>query len=340
MKENPSSSSPILITGAAGFIGFHLAKRLLEEGSHVVGVDNLNDYYNVQLKKDRLAEIASHPHFKFFRTDITARDEFRSIFEASSFGLVLHMAAQAGVRYSLNNPHAYVESNLVGFLNLLENCREFKIPHLVYASSSSVYGTNTEIPFSTNHRTDHPANLYAATKKANELMAHAYAHLYQIPCTGLRFFTVYGPWGRPDMAIFLFTRAILEGRPIDLFNQGKMKRDFTYIDDIVAGVIRISRVVPDPKKMISEKSTDSTPNRIFNIGNNQPVALDSLVELLEKITGKKAKKNLLPLQPGDIPETWAHIEDLQKEIGFAPATSLEKGLQEFVKWFKTYYKIN
>jgi UDP-glucuronate 4-epimerase len=334
----------ILVTGAAGFIGFHLSKRLLERGDEVVGLDNLNDYYDVNIKLARLKQVAMDPGFKPVRIDLADRDAMKRLFEEEKFEVVVNLAAQAGVRYSLINPYSYIDSNISGFLNILEGCRHNNIKHLVFASSSSVYGANTKMPFSVHYNVDHPVSLYAATKKANELMAHTYASLYRIPCTGLRFFTVYGPWGRPDMALFLFTRAIIEGRPIDVFNYGKMQRDFTYIDDIVEGVIRVmDRVAaPDPDWSGHEpdSATSYAPYKLYNIGNNNPVELMHYIEVLEQCLGKKAEKNLLPIQAGDVPATYADVDDLIKDVGFKPSTSIEEGIKKFVSWYREYYKIS
>jgi UDP-glucuronate 4-epimerase len=332
----------LLVTGAAGFIGYHVAKRLLERGDEVVGLDNLNNYYDVSLKQARLAQLVGHPNFRFVRMELADRPGIAGLFAAEGFEKVVHLAAQAGVRYSLENPHAYVDSNLVGFVNILEGCRHSGVQHLVFASSSSVYGANTRMPFSIHHNVDHPVSLYAATKKANELMAHTYSHLYRLPTTGLRFFTVYGPWGRPDMALFLFTRAILAGRPIDVYNFGKMRRDFTFIDDIVEGVIRVTDRVATPNPEWSgdnpDPGTSAAPYRNYNIGNNQPVELLHLIETLEKALGRKAEKNLLPLQPGDVPATFADLDDLVRDVGFKPATSIEEGVRRFVEWYRGYYR--
>jgi len=332
----------ILITGAAGFIGFHLSQRLLTAGRAVVGIDNLNPYYDVHLKEDRLRILEGHEAFRFIRLDISDREALSSLFDGEKPRLVVHLAAQAGVRYSLTNPHAYLESNLSGFLNILEGCRRIRTDHLVFASSSSVYGANTRMPFSIHDNVDHPVSLYAATKKANELMAHSYAALYKIPCTGLRFFTVYGPWGRPDMALFLFTRAILAGEPIDVYNEGRMERDFTYIDDIVEGIIRVMDRTPAPNPAWDganpDPATSFAPYKIYNIGNNQPVALLDFIATLEKNLGKKAMLNLLPMQPGDVPATYADVEDLMADVGFKPATSIGAGIQRFVDWYRDYYK--
>ncbi len=329
-----------LITGAAGFIGFHLSKRLLGQGNSVVGIDNLNEYYDVNLKKSRLNELKGDPEFIFHKLDLVDRNGIEKIFSENRFDYVVNLAAQAGVRYSLKNPHAYVDSNIVGFLNILEGCRNSDIKHLVFASSSSVYGANTMMPFSVHHNVDHPISLYAATKKSNELMAHSYSSLYKLPCTGLRFFTVYGPLGRPDMALFLFTKAILENRPIDIFNQGKMKRDFTYIDDIVEGVVRVAVNIPEPDTGWNSDEPDSAtsyaPYRIYNIGNNNPIELLKFIEVLEDCLGKKAEKNLLPMQPGDVHETCADVDDLI-DIGFKPSTPIEKGIKKFVEWYLGYY---
>ena len=329
-----------LITGAAGFIGFHLSKRLLEHGNSVVGIDNLNDYYDVNLKKTRLNELKEYPGFTFHKLDLVDRKGIERLFSENKFDYVVNLAAQAGVRYSLTNPRAYIDSNIVGFLNILEGCRHSDIKHLVFASSSSVYGANTKMPFSVHQNVDHPISLYAATKKSNELMAHSYSSLYKLPCTGLRFFTVYGPLGRPDMAPFLFTSAILENRPIDVFNKGKMKRDFTYIDDIVEGVVRVTVNIPVlDTGWNSDKpdpATSYAPYRLYNIGNNNPIELMQFIEVLEDCLGKKAEKNLLPMQPGDVHETCADVDDLIN-IGFKPSTPIEKGIKEFVKWYLDYY---
>jgi UDP-glucuronate 4-epimerase len=331
--------SRVLVTGAAGFIGFHLCLRLIENGDEVLGVDNLNDYYDVGLKKARLSLLDGRSGFRFLRLDLSDRLGVSALFEGPRFDAVVNLAAQAGVRYSLKNPHAYVESNISGFLNVLEGCRNSGAGHLVFASSSSVYGANTKMPFSVHDRADHPVSLYGATKKANELMAHTYAHLYGLPCTGLRFFTVYGPWGRPDMAYFLFTEAIVEGWPIDVFNFGKMKRDFTYIDDIVEGVVRVMDRVPasSPSWDENDPSRSCAPYRLYNIGNNNPVELMRFIEVLEECLGKKAVKNFLPMQPGDVPATCADIDDLMNEVGFKPSTPIEVGLRRFIEWFRGYY---
>ena len=333
----------ILVTGAAGFIGFHLSQRFLDAGDTVVGIDNLNDYYDVNLKKSRLARLENHRRFRFIRMDLADREGIAALFKKEAFELVVHLAAQAGVRYSIVNPYAYIDSNLVGFINILEGCRQQKVQHLVFASSSSVYGANTLMPFSVHHTVDHPLSLYAATKKANELMAHTYASLYNLPCTGLRFFTVYGPWGRPDMALFLFTKAILEDQPIDVYNQGNMKRDFTYIDDIIEGVYRVAAKIPAPNPKWQgnhpDPATSFAPYKIYNIGNNHPVELIYFIETLEKNLHKKAKKIFLPMQPGDVPATCADVDDLMADVGFKPATSIEEGIKKFLSWYKDYYKL-
>ena len=330
----------ILVTGTAGFIGFHLAKRLLDRGDTVVGLDNVNNYYDVRLKHARMAVLDKHPNYKFFRADLSDRAAVEKIFKEERPQRVVNLAAQAGVRYSLTNPHVYVESNLVGFINILEGCRHHGVEHLVYASSSSVYGANTQMPFSIHHNVDHPVSLYAATKKANELMAHTYSHLYSLPTTGLRFFTVYGPWGRPDMALFIFTKAILEGRPIDVFNEGRMRRDFTYIDDIIEGVVRVTDRVAAPNSSWDSANPDSgtskAPYRIYNIGNNNPVELMHLIETLEKCLGKRVEKRMLPMQAGDVPATYADVEDLIRDVGFKPATPIEEGVGRFVEWYKSF----
>jgi UDP-glucuronate 4-epimerase len=324
----------ILVTGAAGFIGYHLAQRLLSQGQQVYGIDNLNDYYDVNLKKARLEQLQPHSEFTFQELDLSDRVDISQLFQNHKFDRVVHLAAQAGVRYSLQNPHAYADSNLMGFLNILEGCRHSKIEHLVFASSSSVYGANTKVPFAVSDNVDHPISLYAATKKANELMAHSYSHLYNLPLTGLRFFTVYGPWGRPDMAYFKFVKAIAENKPIDVYNFGKMQRDFTYIDDVVEGVVR---VMEKPPQGNSQNSTSSAPYKIYNIGNNSPVELLTFIEVIEKAMGKTAVKNLLPMQPGDVPSTYADVDDLMQDVGFKPATSIEEGIHHFVEWYKDYY---
>jgi len=318
-----------LVTGAAGFIGFHLCCRLLAEDQSVVGVDSLNSYYDVGLKRDRLAQLAGNPAFEFLQLDLADRTPTQRLFDEGSFDTVLHMAAQAGVRYSLENPHAYAESNLMGFLNLIEGCRHTAVQHLIYASSSSVYGDSFKSPSSTTDAVDHPISLYAATKKANELMAHAYSHLYDLPTTGLRFFTVYGPWGRPDMAIYKFTDAISQGRPIDVYNHGKMRRSFTYIDDVVDGVVRVAAQIP---------GGDPVPYRIYNIGNDQSIELEQMIDLLEAALGKRAVRNYLELQPGDVRETCADISDLKEAVGYAPTTPIEMGITRFVEWYREYTK--
>jgi UDP-glucuronate 4-epimerase len=332
----------ILVTGAAGFIGFHLTKALIAKGERVCGLDNLNDYYSVQLKRDRLSQLMPLPGFRFAEVNLEDQSNMRKLFDESKFERVVHLAAQAGVRYSLTHPEAYIQSNIVGFNNVLEGCRHTKVPHLMYASSSSVYGTNVVQPFSVHHNVDHPVSLYAATKKANELMAHTYSHLYQLPTTGLRFFTVYGPWGRPDMALYIFTKAILEGRPIDVFNQGKMRRDFTYVDDIVEALVRLIDVIATRNDQFDIEKPDpgssQCPYRVYNIGNNQPVELAHFIEVIEKCLGIQAKKNLLPLQPGDVPATFADVSDLERAIGFRPQTSIESGIQRFIDWYKAYHK--
>jgi UDP-glucuronate 4-epimerase len=329
----------ILVTGAAGFIGFHLSQKLLASGEAVIGLDNLNDYYDVSLKKTRLEQLRNHKNFQFHQTDLADRSGIDELFSVCQPEIVVHLAAQAGVRYSLAHPHAYIDSNLVGFANILEGCRHTGVKHLVYASSSSVYGANTKIPFAPSDRVDRPVSLYAATKKANELMAFTYSHLYDLPTTGLRFFTVYGPWGRPDMAYFLFTQAILKGEPIKVFNYGQMRRDFTYIDDIVEGVVRVMAKIP--ARSISEEipGVSPAPYKLYNIGNNQPVNLLDFIDILENYLGKKAEKQLLPIQPGDVPETYADIDDLTRDTGFKPHTPIEVGLQKFVDWYRSFYGV-
>jgi len=330
-----------LVTGTAGFIGYHLAEKLLARGDSVVGVDNVNDYYDVRLKEARLARLAGHSAHRFERVDLADRAALERVFSENGPQVVVNLAAQAGVRYSVTNPHAYVDSNLVGFVNVLEACRHHGVEHLVYASSSSVYGGNTTTPFSVHDNVDHPLSLYAATKKANELMAHTYSHLYRLPTTGLRFFTVYGPWGRPDMAMFLFTRAILAGKPIDVFNHGNMLRDFTYVDDIVEGVVRTADTVATPDPSWSgaspDPSTSNAPYRLYNIGNNQPVQLMRLIEVLESELGRVAEKNFLPMQPGDVPATYADVDALTTAVGFKPSTPLEVGVKRFVEWYRGFY---
>lgn len=334
-------SKRFLVTGAAGFIGYHLCQRLLARGDQVVGIDNLNDYYDVTLKQARLDRLTVQQNFTFAKCDLARRPDLDAVFAGAGFDVVVNLAAQAGVRYSLQNPRAYVDANIVGFMNILEGCRHQQVGHLVYASSSSVYGANTAMPFSVDHNVDHPVSLYAASKKANELMAHTYAHLYRLPCTGLRFFTVYGPWGRPDMAMFLFTRAILAGEPIDIYNHGQMQRDFTYIDDIIEGVVRVSdRPAPVNPSWSSDQpdpGTSSAPYRLYNIGNNQPVALLRLIDILEQALGRTAIRNFLPIQPGDVPATWADVDALVADVGFKPATSIESGVARFVEWYRGYY---
>jgi len=333
----------ILVTGSAGFIGSTLSLRLLERGDEVIGVDNVNDYYDVNLKLARLERTRAFPKFTEIRASLEDCSAIESAFVKHRPERVVNLAAQAGVRYSLTNPHAYIDSNLVGFTNILEGCRHHNVEHLVYASSSSVYGANTRMPFSVHDNVDHPVSLYAASKKANELMAHTYSHLYKLPTTGLRFFTVYGPWGRPDMALFLFTKNILAGEPIDVYNYGKCQRDFTYIDDIVEGVIRtldkIPESNPDWSGNVPDSATSLAPYRLYNIGNNQPVELLHFIKVLEDCLGKQAQQNLLPLQPGDVPATYADVEDLMRDVGFKPATPIEDGIKRFVEWYKAYYKI-
>jgi len=331
----------ILVTGVAGFIGFHTAAKLLGRGEVVVGLDNLNAYYDVRLKLARLALLEKEPAFRFVRLDLADRAGMADLFAAERFDRVIHLGAQAGVRYSLQNPLAYVDSNLVGTANVLEGCRHNDVSHLVYASTSSVYGANTRMPFSVHQNVDHPLSFYAATKKANELMAHTYADLYGLPVTGLRFFTVYGPWGRPDMALFMFTRNILAGRPIDVFNYGHHRRDFTYVDDIAEGVVRACDRIATPNAQWSgddpDPGTSRAPYRLYNIGNNRPIELRRYIELLEACLGRKAQMNLLPLQPGDVPDTWADIADLQRDVGYTPATPVEVGIRRFVDWYLAYY---
>ena len=333
----------ILVTGAAGFIGMTATLRLLERGDEVVGLDNLNDYYDVTLKQSRLDRLTPHPKFRFCKADVVDREGIEKLFTTEKFDRVIHLAAQAGVRYSLQNPRAYIDSNVVGFMNILEGCRHSQVGHLVYASSSSVYGGNTRMPFSEHDSVDHPVSMYAATKKANELMAHTYSHLFGLPTTGLRFFTVYGPWGRPDMALFLFTKAILEGRAIDVFNEGNMQRDFTYVDDIVEGVTRVldrpatANASYDP--LVADPATSNVPYRVFNIGNNNPVPLLDFIGCIEEALGRKAEKNLLPLQDGDVPATYANTDALRYWVGFVPATPVKTGIAKFVQWYREYYKV-
>ena len=333
----------VLVTGAAGFIGFHLSKRLLEEGCQVVGLDIINDYYDPAIKEARLELLKPYEKFKFVKIDLADKPAMDELFAQEKFDVVVNLAAQAGVRYSLVNPQSYVDSNLVGFVNILEGCRHNDVKHLVFASSSSVYGSNTKMPFSVHDNVDHPVSLYAASKKSNELMAHAYAHLFGVPCTGLRFFTVYGPWGRPDMALFLFTKAILEDKPINVFNYGRMQRDFTYIDDIIEGVVRVMAKPAAPNSEWSGDNPDPgssyAPYKIYNIGNNQPVELMHFIKVIEETLGKKAEKNLLPLQPGDVPATYADIDDLVKDTGFKPSTPLEIGIPKFIEWYRDYFKV-
>jgi UDP-glucuronate 4-epimerase len=333
----------ILVTGAAGFIGAALSMRLLERGDEVIGLDNLNDYYEVSLKEARLARLYGHPRFRFLRVDVSDRAAMEQVFKTEQPERVMHLAAQAGVRYSLTHPHAYVDANLVGFMTILEGCRHNGIEHLVYASSSSVYGANTRMPFSVHDNVDHPVSLYAATKKANELMAHSYSHLYGLPVTGLRFFTVYGPWGRPDMSLFSFTRSILAGQPIEVFNYGHHRRDFTYIDDLVEGVMRVIDAVARPNPAWSGDSPDPgtsrAPYRLYNIGNNHPVNLLRFIEVLEGCLGRVADKKLLPLQPGDVPDTYADVKDLVDDVAYRPATPVEVGVERFVNWYRDYYQV-
>jgi len=332
-----------LVTGAAGFIGFHLCKRLLDDGNSVAGIDNVNSYYDVNLKLARLNILQQFNNFNFYKTDIADLSDMEAIFSGyqTPFDVVINLAAQPGVRYSLKNPHSYISSNIVGFTNILECCRHNNVKHLVFASSSSIYGMNNKIPFSVSDNVDHPVSLYAASKKTNELMAHTYAHLYGLPCTGLRFFTAYGPWGRPDMAYFSFTKAIMEGTPIDVFNFGKMKRDFTYIDDIVEGVVRVMNKIPQPNPDWDRENPDPgssyAPYKLYNIGNNNPVELIKFIEILEMNIGKKAQKNMLPMQQGDVPVTYANVDDLINDVGFKPSTPLEDGIQSFVEWYREYY---
>ncbi len=333
----------VLVTGAAGFIGFHLARRLLDDGCAVVGLDNLNPYYDVTLKHARLDRLTPYDRFSFIKGDLADRVAMEKLFQKAEFDVVVNLAAQAGVRYSVTHPHAYIDANLVGFGNILEGCRHQGIPHLVFASSSSVYGANTKMPFSVHHNVDHPVSLYAATKKANELMAHTYSHLYGLRCTGLRFFTVYGPWGRPDMALFLFTRAILAGEPITVFNHGKMQRDFTYIDDIVEGLVRVMGTLPEPdarwRSEQPDPGTSYAPYRVYNIGNNQPVDLLDFIATLETVLGRKAEKDFQDLQPGDVIATYADIDDLETQMGFTPGTPIRDGIRRFVDWYTEYYRI-
>lgn len=336
-----SRLAKILVTGAAGFIGYHIAKHLVARNDLVVGIDNLNAYYDVNLKRARLADIGNHPNFCFSLTDITDDRTLAQLFDEHEPEVVVHLAAQAGVRYSLENPRAYIDSNIVGFLNILESCRRHDVQHLVFASSSSVYGANTKMPFSIHHNVDHPVSLYAASKKANELMAHTYSHLYGLPSTGLRFFTVYGPWGRPDMALFLFTKAILSGQPIDVFNHGEMQRDFTYVDDVVEGVLRLLERPPQPDPEWSgddpNPGTSRAPFRLYNIGNSRPVPLMKMITTLEECLGKTAEKRMCPMQPGDVVATYADVDDLTRAVGYSPSTPVEFGVQQFVQWYREYY---
>lgn len=331
----------VLVTGAAGFIGYHTAVRLLGRGDEVIGLDNLSEYYDVRLKRARLARLEAQPGFTFHRLDLGDREGVERFFAGQRPDTIIHLAAQAGVRYSLTNPHAYVHSNLTGFLHVLEGCRQHGVRHLVYASTSSVYGANTQMPFSERQSANHPITLYAATKKANELMAHSYSHLFGIPTTGLRFFTVYGPWGRPDMALFVFTKAMLEGRPIQLFNRGLMRRDFTYVDDIVEGVVRVAdqpaTASPAWRGDAPDPSTSAAPWRLFNIGNSRPTDLLRYIHVLEECLGRKSERELLPMQPGDVPETWADVDALDQAVGYRPATPIEVGVRRFVEWYRTYY---
>lgn len=333
----------ILVTGSAGFIGFHLAKKIIKQGYHVVGIDNLNEYYDIKLKQDRLKILNQNENFRFFQIDLVDYEALTQLFKKYNFTYVVNLAAQAGVRYSLTNPHAYLESNLRGFLNILETCRHSRIKHLVYASSSSVYGANKNFPFTVHQNVDHPLSLYAASKKSNELMAHSYSSLYDLPTTGLRFFTVYGPYGRPDMALFLFTKSILENKPIEVFNNGKMIRDFTYIDDIVEGIARIIPLIAKPNPQWNglepDPATSFAPYRIYNIGNNKPVHLDQFIEVIENKLGKKAIKKLMPMQDGDVPETSADVSDLMRDANFKPSTSIEFGVSQFIDWYLDYYKL-
>ena len=333
-----------LVTGAAGFIGYHVAERLLARGDEVVGLDNLNPYYDPSLKQARLERLQQRPGFRFVHLDLTDREGIEALFASERFPRVIHLAAQAGVRYSVSHPHAYIESNVTGFLHVIEGCRHHGAEHLTYASTSSVYGMNTAMPFSVHQNVDHPVSLYAATKKANELMAHAYSHLYGLPTTGLRFFTVYGPWGRPDMALFLFTRAILEQRPIEVFNHGKMQRDFTYISDIVEGVVRASDRVAEPDATWSsdlpDPATSAAPYRLYNIGNNTPTPLMELIAALERHLGRRAEQVLVPMQPGDVPATWADVSDLERDVGFHPGTPVDEGVRRFVEWYREFYGID
>jgi len=338
-----TSSRPVLVTGAAGFIGFHLCQRLLAEGRTVVGLDSMNEYYDVNLKRARLERLKAFPNFDFEHVDLAERDRISALFQSAAPEIVVNLAAQAGVRYSLTNPHAYAESNLSGFLNILEGCRHASVGHLVYASSSSIYGGSTRMPFSVHDSADHPLSLYAASKKANELMAHTYSHLFALPTTGLRFFTVYGPWGRPDMALFIFAKAILAGEPIDVFNHGNMQRDFTYVDDIVEGIIRVMRqpatANPQWSSAAPDPATSNAPYRIHNIGGSSPVELNRLIEVLEDALGKKAIRNLMPFQPGDVPATFADVSSLEQATGFRPKIPIEIGVPRFVEWYREFYEV-
>ncbi|MGI0486694.1 NAD-dependent epimerase [Pantanalinema rosaneae CENA516] len=327
----------ILVTGVAGFIGFHLANRLLRDGFQVYGIDNLNPYYEVSLKQARLAQLQPQAEFTFQALDLSDRAGIAQLFQTHAFDYVVNLAAQAGVRYSLENPWAYVDSNIAGFINVLEGCRQTQVKHLVFASSSSIYGANPKVPFAVSDQVDHPISLYAATKKANELMAHTYSHLYQLPTTGLRFFTVYGPWGRPDMAYFKFVKAIVEGKPIDIYNYGKMKRDFTYVDDVIEGIVRVLSHVPAANS--SPDLPTAAPYKLYNIGNHSPVELMEFITVIEQILGKTAEKRLLPMQPGDVPATYADVDDLMREVGFKPSTPIEVGIQRFVDWYCQYYQV-
>jgi UDP-glucuronate 4-epimerase len=333
----------VLVTGAAGFIGFHLIQRLHSAGYRVTGIDNINDYYDVKLKNDRLDILRGLDHFSFEKIALEDKEGIDSLFARDKFDYVVNLAAQAGVRYSIENPYAYISSNINGFMNILEACRHNKVKHLVYASSSSVYGANTKMPFSVHDNVDHPMSLYAATKKSNELMAHTYSNLYGLPTTGLRFFTVYGPYGRPDMALFIFTKAILEGKPIDVYNHGKMRRDFTYIDDIVTGIERLIPHIPEPNPDWTgdhpDPASSFAPYRVYNIGNNQPVELLTFIKAIEEALGKEAKKNMMPIQPGDVPATYADVDDLIREVDFKPSTSIHDGVRKFVEWYRAYYNI-
>ncbi|MBF0464060.1 MAG: NAD-dependent epimerase [Nitrospirae bacterium] len=333
----------VLVTGAAGFIGYHLCKRLLNDGKSVSGIDNMNDYYDVKLKEDRLSQLTRHSNFRFYKYDLTDRANIAKVFE-EGFDTVVNLAAQAGVRYSLINPYSYVDTNITGFLNILEGCKNTAVKHLVFASSSSVYGANTLMPFSVTQNVDHPVSLYAATKKSNELMAHVYSSLYSLPTTGLRFFTVYGPWGRPDMALFLFTKAIIEGNPIKVFNFGNMNRDFTYIDDIIEGVIRVMEKVPEPSPAWSGENPDPSisyaPYKLYNIGNNKPIKLLNFIEIIEELLNKKAFKDFLPLQPGDVSSTYANIDALTQSFDFRPQTPIREGIKNFIYWYADYYCVS